>query len=75
MGEVLRCDGLRSNIMAQYSVGPIIIPHGRITANEYVDSLGNQVHSMIYTLFPNNDTVFQDDSAPPSHSWNCSIMV
>jgi hypothetical protein len=36
-----------------YSVGPIITLHGRITAKEYVDRLGNQVHPMIQT-FPNN---------------------
>jgi hypothetical protein len=29
-----------------------------------VDRLDNQVYPMIQTLFPNSDTVFQDDSAP-----------
>jgi hypothetical protein len=58
------CDGLGSNIMVQYSVRPIITLHGRITAREYVDRLGNQVHPMIQTLFANNDAVFQDDNAP-----------
>jgi hypothetical protein len=29
-----------------------------------VDSLGNLVHSRLQTLLPNNDAVFQDDSAP-----------
>jgi hypothetical protein len=47
-----------------YSVGHIINHHGRITAREYMDRLGNQVHPMIQTLFPNNDAVFQDDNAP-----------
>jgi hypothetical protein len=47
-------DGLGSSIMVQYSVGPIIILHGRITVREYVDRLDNQVHLMIQTLFPNN---------------------
>jgi hypothetical protein len=58
-------DGLGSNIVVQYSVGPIITRHGRITARKYVDvdRLGNQVHPMIQTLFPNNDAVFQDDNA------------
>jgi hypothetical protein len=56
-------DGLGSNIVIQYSV-PIITLHGRITAREYVDRLGNQVHPMIQTLFPNNDAVFQDDNVP-----------
>jgi hypothetical protein len=60
------CDGLGSNIVVQYSAGPIITLHGQITAEEYVDRLGNQVHPMIQT-FPNNDAVFQDDSAP-SHT-------
>jgi hypothetical protein len=58
------CDGLDSNITVQYSVGPIIILHGQITAREYVDRSGNQVHPMIQTLFPKKDTVFQDDNAP-----------
>jgi hypothetical protein len=43
------CGGLGSNIMVQYSVGPIITLHGRITAREYVDRLSNQVHPMIQT--------------------------
>jgi hypothetical protein len=58
------CDGFGSNIVVQYSVGQIITLHGRITAREYVDRSGNQVHSMIRMLFPNNDAVFQDDNAP-----------
>jgi hypothetical protein len=57
-------DGLNSNIVVLYSIGPIITLHGRITAREYVDRLGNQVNPIIQTLFPNNDAVFQDDSAP-----------
>jgi hypothetical protein len=63
MGEVL-CDGLGISIVVQYSVGPILTLHGQITARVYVDMLGNQVHPMIQTLYPNNDAVFQDDSAP-----------
>jgi hypothetical protein len=47
-----------------YPVGPIVTLHGRITAREYVEKLGNQVHPMIQTLFPKNDTVFQEDSVP-----------
>jgi hypothetical protein len=50
------CDGLRRNVVLQYSFGTIITFHGRITAREYVDKLGNQVHPMIQT-FP-NDAVF-----------------
>jgi hypothetical protein len=47
-----------------YSVGPITALHGRITASDYVDILGNQVHSMIQTLFPSNDAVFRDVIVP-----------
>jgi hypothetical protein len=46
-----------------YSVGPIITLHGKITAREYVDRLGNQLQPMIQT-FPNNDAVFQIDNTP-----------
>jgi hypothetical protein len=58
------CDGLSSTIVVQYSVGTIITLHGRSTAGEYVDRLGDQVHPMIQTLFQNNNAVFQDASAP-----------
>jgi hypothetical protein len=58
------CNVLGSNIAVQYSVGPIITLHGRITARKYVDMLGNQVHPMVQTLFPNRDAVFQEDTAP-----------
>jgi hypothetical protein len=55
---------LGSYIVAQYFVGPINTFHGRITVREHVDKLGNQVHPMIQTLFPNNDAVFSDDNVP-----------
>jgi hypothetical protein len=46
------------------SFGPIITLHDRITAREYVDRLGNQVHSMTQTLFLKNDALFQHNNAP-----------
>jgi hypothetical protein len=58
------CDGLGSNNVVQYSFGPIITLHCQIAAREYMDGLGNQVRSVLQTLFPNNDTVFQEDNAP-----------
>jgi hypothetical protein len=64
------CDGLGSNIVVKYSIGPIITFHGRIIAREYVDRLGNQVYPMIQTFFPNNDAVLEE-----VYSWNCSVMV
>jgi hypothetical protein len=57
-------DGLGSNIVVQYSVGPIIVLVDRIIAREYVDRLSNQVHPMIQTLFPNNVVVFQEYIVP-----------
>jgi hypothetical protein len=61
--------------VVKYSVYPIITFHGRITAREYVDRLGNQTHPMIQKLFPNNDAVFQDDNARIHTVGNCSVMV
>jgi hypothetical protein len=49
------CGGFSSNIVVQYIVGPIITFHGRITAREYVDRLGSQVHPVIQTLLTNNN--------------------
>jgi hypothetical protein len=46
-----------------YSVVRIINLHGRITGREYVDRLGIQLHPMIQSLFLNNNTLFQEDSA------------
>jgi hypothetical protein len=50
-----------------YSLSPTTT-HGRVTAREYVDMLENQVLPMIQTLFPNNDSIFQNDCAP-SNTW------
>jgi hypothetical protein len=58
------CDGLGTSSTVQNSVGPIITLHGQITVREYVGRLGNQVHPMIHMLFPNSNTVFQDNNAP-----------
>jgi hypothetical protein len=57
------CDGLGSNIVIQYSIGPIVTFRGPVTAREYVKQLDNRVHPMIQTLFPNSVAVFQDDNA------------
>ena len=32
--------------------------------NDYVDTLGNQLHPTVQTLFPNNNAIFQDDNSP-----------
>ena len=53
------CDDLGSNI--QYFAGPVLTLNGRITAGDYMDILGSQVHPMVHVLFPNNDAIFQDD--------------
>jgi hypothetical protein len=58
------CHELRSNIVEQYSVGPIITFHGRIIAREYVDRLGNQVQPMMQTLF-GTTMLFSKMTMPP----------
>ena len=52
---------------------PIITPNGGITASDYVDIIGDQVHSVVQLLFPNNVAVFQDGSSS-THSQKCSIL-
>jgi hypothetical protein len=41
-----------------YSAGPIITLNGQITASDYVDILGDQVHHVVQMLLPNNDVIF-----------------
>jgi hypothetical protein len=38
--------------------------HDKITAREYVDRLGNQVHPNIQMLFPNNDAISKNTMPP-----------
>jgi len=45
--------------LSWYCAGPIITLNGRITATDYVDSLGNQVYPVVKMLFPNNDVIFK----------------
>jgi hypothetical protein len=47
-----------------YSADSIIILNGEITASDYVDILGSQVHPMVQILFPNSAAIFEDDSSP-----------
>ena len=37
---------------------------GQITASDYVEILGNQMHPVVQVLLPNNDAIFQDDDLP-----------
>jgi hypothetical protein len=62
-------------VAISYFVGPIITLHSQITAREYVDMLGSQVHPMIQTFFSEKRCSFPRWSCPHSHSWNCSVMV
>jgi hypothetical protein len=48
-----------SNIVVQCSVDPNITLHSRINAKEYMARLGNLVHPMSQTLFPNNNAKFK----------------
>jgi hypothetical protein len=45
------------------SVGPIITLHGRSTAKQYVDRLGNQAYLIIQTLFFKNAAAFEYSNA------------
>jgi len=45
-----------------YSAGAVLNLNGQITASDYVDILGSQVHPVVQVLFPNIDAVFQDNS-------------
>jgi len=47
-----------------YSAAPVPTLNGQITARNYVDILGSQVHPMVQMLFPNSAAVFKDDSSP-----------
>jgi hypothetical protein len=51
-----------------YSAGPIITLHGRTTASDYVDILGNQMHPVVQMLFPNNDANFKMTIRPNTHA-------
>ena len=46
-----------SAAISWYSAGPIITLNGWITASDYMDILGNQVHPVVPMLFPNNDAI------------------
>ena len=46
-----------------YAAGPIITLNGRITASDYMDTLGNQ-EELMFQMLPNNDAIFQDDNSP-----------
>jgi hypothetical protein len=50
--------------MFWYSAISIILLIGRITASNYVDIIGDQVHPLVQMLFPKNVAVFQDDISP-----------
>jgi hypothetical protein len=54
------CDGLGSNLF----VPLLCFIAELLQESTYMDVLGNEVHLMIQTLFPNNDAVFQDYIAP-----------
>jgi len=51
--------------MSWAAIFSILLPlyltlNDRITAGDYVDILGNQVHPLVLVLFPNNDAIFQE---------------
>ena len=46
-----------------HSAGSVISLNGRITASDYVDTLGNQVHPVVQML-PKNAVFFPNDISP-----------
>jgi len=50
--------------ISSYCFCPIITLSCRITASDYVDTLGNRVHPVVQALFPKIDTIFQDGNSP-----------
>ena len=47
-----------------YAAAPLVTLHGSVTAVVYIEPLGNQVHPMVQTLFPDWDGIFQHDNGP-----------
>ena len=60
--------------MSWYSAGPLVTLNCRITASDYVDTVGNQVLPAVQMSFPKNIAVFQRDYSP-AHSQKCSVLV
>jgi hypothetical protein len=58
------CDGLGSNIVEQYSVGPLNPFIVELLQGSTWTGWVLKIHPMIQTLFLSNDAVFQEDSAP-----------
>ena len=46
------------------SLGPMVTLHGRINSKDYLSILGDHMHPMCQTLFPEGDCILQDDIAP-----------
>jgi hypothetical protein len=42
----------------------VITLNGQITASDYMDILGSQVHPVVWMLLLPNDAIIQDDSSP-----------
>ena len=51
-------------VISWYSAGPLIALNGRITANDYMHSVGGQLQYLTVQMFHNNDAIFQDDGSP-----------
>ena len=51
-------------------VDPLVVLRGRINAEKYCTILGDHLHPMVQTLFPDACPIFQDDNAP-IHTARC----
>lgn len=48
-------------------MGPLVVPHRKITAQQYLSILGDHLDPMFQTVFPGKRLFFQDDNAPHLH--------
>jgi len=58
-----------------YSAGPIITLNCGITVSDYVDILGNEVHSTVQYFLLKHCSFQHDYSPTPTHSQKRSVLV
>ena len=56
-------------------LGPLVQLNRSLTANGYVQLLGDHLQPFMDVMFPTNDGLFMDDNAPCHRATNCSRLV
>ena len=49
-------------VISRNFLGPIVALHGRISRKDYLNILGAHVYPMVQALFPDGDSIFQDNA-------------